>query len=337
MSGWYNAPGDTVTIGNTTVGNATSMDSNDGHDGPDNGVGVLLLAVFALMINLVLFVPPYLVRRRRIREQLARRAAFTAARRGTDIVGGSDPNERYDQIEHHLVSKQIRAHDKLCEKVCRLRAIDCRIRLRKETMSTVESLESDDDDDDEEEVTSGALDLSETGSATNECPICFESFQVNDIVSWSATPACRHVFHHLCIKQWLLNNTGCPFCRETFLAVDRPEASPTPIEHDIEKGDEPYRQSLYCYYCVDHGIVPLPPTRDERLEEDDWTSFSDRARQVPDRNILLQMREPSKMQCEENIETAVDNAEDSEVGSGIANQQPANSASYDASDNDNSV
>lgn len=34
-----------------------------------------------------------------------------------------------------------------------------------------------------------------------ECPICMETFEVDEIVSWSANPTCKHVFHHECIKE----------------------------------------------------------------------------------------------------------------------------------------
>ena len=48
--------------------------------------------------------------------------------------------------------------------------------------------------------------------------------------------------------------------------------------------------SLQCYYCVEHGIVSLPSTRDDRLEEADWRLLSDRAQQTPDRDTILEMR-----------------------------------------------
>ena len=31
-------------------------------------------------------------------------------------------------------------------------------------------------------------------------PICFEEFEVGQVISYSANPSCGHVFHHECIK-----------------------------------------------------------------------------------------------------------------------------------------
>ncbi|KAG7340938.1 ring finger domain containing protein [Nitzschia inconspicua] len=53
------------------------------------------------------------------------------------------------------------------------------------------------------------------------CSICLERFVAGDKVSWSPSPKCCHVYHHACIRDWLLRKTGCPYCRETVLPVDR--------------------------------------------------------------------------------------------------------------------
>ena len=44
----------------------------------------------------------------------------------------------------------------------------------------------------------------------SECPICLESFVVNDSI---ITLSCRHVFHSECLHEWLPNNLSCPVCR----------------------------------------------------------------------------------------------------------------------------
>ncbi|OEU08275.1 hypothetical protein FRACYDRAFT_145400, partial [Fragilariopsis cylindrus CCMP1102] len=45
------------------------------------------------------------------------------------------------------------------------------------------------------------------------CSICMESFQVGDKISISPTINCPHIFHHNCIREWLLRKKVCPCCR----------------------------------------------------------------------------------------------------------------------------
>ncbi len=55
-----------------------------------------------------------------------------------------------------------------------------------------------------------------------ECSICMEVFKVGDKVSFSPAEGCFHVFHHDCLRRWLLRKTDCPCCRVIMLPVDRP-------------------------------------------------------------------------------------------------------------------
>lgn len=43
------------------------------------------------------------------------------------------------------------------------------------------------------------------------CSICLNEFQDEEIVS--KLPECKHIFHKECIREWLLRNHICPFCR----------------------------------------------------------------------------------------------------------------------------
>jgi Ring finger domain len=62
------------------------------------------------------------------------------------------------------------------------------------------------------------------------CAICLGPFRVAQVVSWSSGghPTCcqspRHVFHHYCVKKWLLHHDTCPVCRQ-FLLVPSPASS----------------------------------------------------------------------------------------------------------------
>lgn len=320
--------------------NATATVSGDfSDDGPSNAVGVLLLAIFALAINLVLFLPAYFVRRRRHQDQLTRREAFRTAQsiQGT-VAGGDDKDERYHMIESWVVSKKICAHDEICEKVCQLRALDNKPRLRKQTMSTVDSIDTDEGNEDEEiGSSSSGVENSDDVSEANghECPICFDTFQVDDIVSWSASPACRHIFHHRCLKEWLVKNKGCPFCRETFLPVDRTGSNLT-FANLSELMVAQEQRSLHCYYCVDHGVVSLPKDLRDHLEETDFANISHRAQEVPDRSILSSMRGPVHcMDCDIECGDQPGNATSDEEVASTTNQDGSDTAETATLDTNN--
>lgn len=55
-----------------------------------------------------------------------------------------------------------------------------------------------------------------------ECAICLDVFRIGEVVAWSTDPHCGHVFHHKCIREWLLRRIACPCCRKVVLPVDRP-------------------------------------------------------------------------------------------------------------------
>lgn len=52
----------------------------------------------------------------------------------------------------------------------------------------------------------------------NDCPICFDSFKIDDDIVM--TP-CNHLFHKQCLKTWFYNLSEpkhtCPYCRTNFL------------------------------------------------------------------------------------------------------------------------
>ena len=274
--------------------NATDTFEYGSDDGGHNKtLGVLMLALFAVAINMILFLPPYFVRRRRMRQQQARRLVFQAAGAAAHVIGGESKDVRYYKIESWVVSKKICAHDEVCEKLCRLSE---KPRIRKQTMSTVDSVDTDEGEDEEMGVSNGNTSSSDDSldeANERECPICFDTFEVDDIASWSADSACKHVFHHRCIKEWLVNHKGCPFCRATFLPIDRfgSNMNFANLSELIVAQEE---RSLHCYYCVNHGIVSTPKHLAERLDHQDWTNVSQRAREVPDRSKLYCMRGPAE-------------------------------------------
>jgi hypothetical protein len=117
----------------------------------------------------------------------------------------------------------------------------------------------------------------ETESAENECSICMEQFVANDIVSWSPTTTCNHVWHQQCIAEWLLFHDTCPYCRVTVLPVDkltaeRPRGNSTGFdlglvgtfskrsrtENLMKLARDRAQRVRTTYYCMEHGLVVLP-------------------------------------------------------------------------------
>ena len=92
-----------------------------------------------------------------------------------------------------------------------------------------------------------------------ECPICMNVFQIDDIVSWSANTQCNHVYHHECIKEWLLRRTGCPFCRQTFLPCDDHKGHKADTEALKLMSKRFASRSSTSYYCIQEGLLQLPP------------------------------------------------------------------------------
>lgn len=91
----------------------------------------------------------------------------------------------------------------------------------------------------------------------NECPICMSPMIAGEIVSWSPNAACSHVYHHECIKEWLLHHVNCPFCRETFLLCDeKPKQKLTRARYN-ELAALRRQRLVTTYFCEHDGLVVL--------------------------------------------------------------------------------
>lgn len=54
-----------------------------------------------------------------------------------------------------------------------------------------------------------------------ECTICLDNYEKGDVVCWSKTDQCDHIFHEGCISAWLKDHDECPLCRTNlFEGVD---------------------------------------------------------------------------------------------------------------------
>lgn len=139
---------------------------------------------------------------------------------------------RYETIEGWLISKRVKNCNGCCtdimckpcevnetvnEQIVTLVEHDKKNKTQVSVMSPLKSIPS--------------IDTAETMTSVddieccnihdkNECSICMETFTKDTIVSWSPNSKCDHVFHHSCIKEWLLHHDTCPCCRTQFLLVD---------------------------------------------------------------------------------------------------------------------
>lgn len=134
-----------------------------------------------------------------------------------------------------------------------------------------------------------SLDTAETilhEEEPHQCSICMEEFEPNDLVSWSPSAECEHVFHHACIKTWLLHHECCPYCRVCMLSVDQRNvadvahiSTPSNVSRGVlslgSRGKKPNRvqhwgndhlqelavqrhqRLISTYFCLKEGLVTL--------------------------------------------------------------------------------
>jgi hypothetical protein len=46
----------------------------------------------------------------------------------------------------------------------------------------------------------------------SNCAICRKEYQVSQEICWSRDPLCNHVFHRVCMEEWIVDNNECPLC-----------------------------------------------------------------------------------------------------------------------------
>ncbi|XP_061719705.1 E3 ubiquitin-protein ligase RNF126-like [Cydia pomonella] len=62
----------------------------------------------------------------------------------------------------------------------------------------------------------------EQAAANTSCSVCWENFQMGEMVS---KLQCEHIFHSTCIEPWLQLHATCPICRRSLL-TEEPPAEP---------------------------------------------------------------------------------------------------------------
>jgi hypothetical protein len=194
---------------------------------------------------------------------------------------------RYSTAEGWLVSKLVHGHDDICEALTTTTfASTLTTRTAGSSATAVLNVEGSDADE---------CDADGTGTSRSghrECPICFEAFRIGEVVSWSANPTCDHVFHHICIKEWLVERKECPFCRQVFLPVDN-FGGDVLASHIPELILGQKRRSAPCFYCLEHHIVPLPPVAQldkMSISPQVRKRLAERSFEAPDRLALAAIR-----------------------------------------------
>jgi hypothetical protein len=246
--------------------------------------GLLVFLSFFLFMILV-----YILMKQRIRGNQSSRQS------GEEHQVGKDEEERilyrYETIEHWLITKRAQKHDDSCTVVvcgiipqshsakdvevgataadsncacCPVKDVEVgdtaadsncaccpvKVLVTPEQQASPNTFNTDRDDDDS---------LFNDEDNGKECPICMNTFCEGDIVSWSANEKCSHVYHHECIKEWMLRRTECPCCRGTFLACDDILVDDK-TEEELEEMSERYKsRSSATFYCLHEGLISLPP------------------------------------------------------------------------------
>jgi len=211
----------------------------------------LMLLCFVLIV--VAFLVPFLCKRRFQVDNDDEDGEDDATSTTTKLSRKDRKERRYKMLESRLVSRRVTAHGDICDKVM----------LCLDTCNAVGGADDGTKPPKERSDTSTtATDDEELGSTSydeeRECPICMEHLKVGDFVSWSPNNQCNHVFHHQCVKEWLVKKTCCPFCRETFLPIkeDTNLSESKPTESQEESSSKP--QETKSYFCVRHGMLLLP-------------------------------------------------------------------------------
>jgi Ring finger domain len=268
----------------------------EGHS-KDSPSGFVLALSMTTVFAVFVMVPLCLLgrrRRQRLRQaQLQRQALETYRSRGAAASEGGDDvhmrrlwESRYHTIESWIVTKPAHEHDDVC------RALTG----PKGSASSFGAGSGGAVADTPDEVFCEGWENNDANASANgesECPICFERLEAGELLSWSANPQCDHVFHHGCIKEWLLDRKDCPFCRTVFLPVDAFGTREALAAHipDLILGQK--RRTAPCFYCLEHRVVRSPSSTQldaMNLNPILRQQIGDRSTHLPDRNTLSSIR-----------------------------------------------
>eukprot|EP00527_Entomoneis_sp_CCMP2396_P006694 CAMPEP_0198146652 /NCGR_PEP_ID=MMETSP1443-20131203/30557_1 /TAXON_ID=186043 /ORGANISM="Entomoneis sp., Strain CCMP2396" /LENGTH=432 /DNA_ID=CAMNT_0043810687 /DNA_START=125 /DNA_END=1423 /DNA_ORIENTATION=+ len=318
---------------------SSSSSSRQGGHGISS-LGVIMVACFTVIANATFFVPICLAmrRRRRLRAQTAaaRNLAETVGEGDNELAQAQTKTVRYNNIESWVVSRSVLQHDHICSKLRKAQMCSCadkgrRAMYTKKRTSTVDTEGASDEEwglvgeetteqsnfpspSSLEQNHSDTMSSCSESSSRIECPICFDDMRPSDVASWSLDPSCKHVFHHACIKEWLLKHEGCPFCRATFLPIDdsemRRSINGTTSNSSMQQVNmlllAHNERTRSCYYCLDHGILYLPDNCPSSISNAEWKVLIERGQKRPCMEDLKKLRgnQDNEVKSNENASPA---------------------------------
>lgn len=200
---------------------------------------------------------------------------------------------RYAQIESWLISRRIEPHDEICKKV--LIYLDSCTGIPKELKHRTWYADTICTD-----VECALISADEE----KECPVCMDAFDVGDLISWSPNTNCEHVFHHCCIKEWLIERKCCPCCRQTFLPVDQLEGlTKSKKIGELLLGQQ--QRAANRFFCIRHGVVTLSKPDLCFTKKCEREQMFNKVNSVPSRTELAEIRgcriENIDSSCEQDV------------------------------------
>jgi hypothetical protein len=185
---------------------------------------------------------------------------------------------RYAEVESWLISRRIEPHDEICNKsLIYLDSATNNPKELKHGTSFIDTVYTD--------VECGSLSTDEE----TECPVCMDVLEVGNLVSWSPNAHCEHVFHHCCIKEWLLKRKGCPCCRQIFLPINQVEGlSKSKWTEELILGQQ--QLAAKRFYCIRHGVVTLPEPELCFAKKCELEQMFNKVHRVPSRTELAAIR-----------------------------------------------
>mmetsp|Transcript_15759 Transcript_15759/g.43479 ORF Transcript_15759/g.43479 Transcript_15759/m.43479 type:complete len:375 (+) Transcript_15759:142-1266(+) len=297
--------------------------------------GLLLLAIILVLLSaiLVALVLHILVKRRQLRlQEHDAQARSNAANEENGEFLSMRIQRRYETIEGWMISKYVLSHDDFCQ--------SCVHSFAKQVAGPLDDTSACSSSSGEKSnVSKGLVDdlessvpsqTSSSTASTNECPICLDEFRAGQIISYSPNPECCHVFHHECIKEWLLRHTNCPFCRNFCMHTDLVGG-----KQQNEVLSEYLRmhsqRSATTLFCEKSGLLSVPSNVNCTVEE--FEELISRIRgSVVDRMTLATSRQSKPETTGSRKSDPASHRSNEPVGDDVSSRERALSASLEESE-----